>query len=80
MKEFADKTAPLPDKLAAKYIELRTLGSSPTPDPLHPGKATENSWRSATRFAKDDNLRWWFAKSPRKSASIYFKAGGRVPG
>ena len=31
MKEFADKTAPLRDKLAAKYIELRTLGNSPTP-------------------------------------------------
>ena len=27
MKEFADKTAPLRDKLAAKYIELRTLGN-----------------------------------------------------
>ena len=28
MKEFADKTAPLRDKLAAKYIELRTLGNT----------------------------------------------------
>ena len=41
MKEFADKTATLRDKLAAKYIELRTLGNSPTPDPKAIGKATE---------------------------------------
>ncbi len=33
MKEFADKTAPLRDKLAAKYIELRTLGNSPVSGP-----------------------------------------------
>ena len=40
MKEFTDKTAPLRDKLAAKRIELNTLGKSATPDPKAVGKAS----------------------------------------
>ena len=53
MKEFADKTAPLRDKLAAKYIELRTLGNSPTPDPKAIGKATEELVALRNEFAKE---------------------------
>ena len=53
MKEFADKTAPLRDKLAAKYIELRTLGNSPTPDPKAIGKATEELVALCNEFAKE---------------------------
>lgn len=41
MKDFADRTAPLRDQLSAKYIELRTLGNSPAPDPKAVGKASE---------------------------------------
>ena len=41
MREFTEKTAPLRDQLAAKYIEVRTLGQSPAPDPKAVGKATE---------------------------------------
>ncbi len=53
MKEFVDKTAPLRDKLAAKYIELRTLGDSPTPDPKAIGKATEELVALRNDFAKE---------------------------
>ena len=53
MKEFADKTAPLRDKLAAKYIELRTLGNSPTPDPKAIGKAAEELVALRNEFAKE---------------------------
>ena len=53
MKEFAAKTAPLRDKLAAKYIELRTLGNSPTPDPKAIGKATEELVALRNEFAKE---------------------------
>ena len=53
MNEFADKTAPLRDKLAAKYIELRTLGNSPTPDPKAIGKATEELVALRNEFAKE---------------------------
>ena len=51
MKEFVDKTAPLRDKLAAKYIELRTLGDSPTPDPKAIGRATEELVALRNEFA-----------------------------
>lgn len=53
MKEFADKTAPLRDKLAAKYLELRTLGDSPTPDPKAIGKATEELVALRNDFARE---------------------------
>ena len=53
MKDFADKTAPLRDKLAAKYLELRTLGDSPTPDPKTIGKATEELVALRNDFAKE---------------------------
>ena len=62
MKEFADKTAPLRDKLAAKYIEPSA-------------RRRKNSWRSATNSPRNA-ARWWTG-SPRKSALIYFKARGR---
>ena len=75
MKEFADKTAPLRDKLAAKYIELRTLGNSPTPDPKAIGNATEELVALRNEFAKERSA--MVDRSPRKSASIYFKARGR---
>ena len=75
MKEFADKTAPLRDKLAAKYIELRTLGNSPLRTRKPSARRRKNSWRSATNSPRNA-ARWWTG-SPRKSASIYFKARGR---
>ena len=61
MKEFADKTAPLRDKLAAKYIELRTLGNSPTPDPKAIGKATEEL---VDRVAKEIGINIFQGKGP----------------
>lgn len=56
MKDFADKTAPLRDKLAAKYIELRTLGNSPTPDPKAIGRATEELVALRNEFAKERGM------------------------
>ncbi len=53
MKDFAEKTAPLRDKLAAKYLELRTLGNSPAPDPKAVGKATEELVALRNEFAKE---------------------------
>lgn len=53
MKDFADKTASLRDKLAAKRLELRTLGESPTPDPKAIGKATEELVALRNEFAKE---------------------------
>lgn len=53
MQDFADKTAPLRDKLAAKYIEVRTLGESPAPDPKAVGKATEELVALRNEFAKE---------------------------
>ena len=66
MKEFAAKTAPLRDKLAAT-APLRTRKPS--------ARRRKNSWRSATNSPRNA-ARWWTG-SPRKSASIYFKARGR---
>ena len=37
----------------AKYIELRTLGNSPTPDPKAIGKATEELVALRNEFAKE---------------------------
>lgn len=53
MRDFAEKTAPLRDKLAAKYMEVRTLGQSPTPDPKAVGKATEELVALRNEFAKE---------------------------
>ena len=53
MRDFTEKTAPLRDKLAAKYIEVRTLGQSPTPDPKAVGKATEELVALRNEFAKE---------------------------
>ena len=64
MKEFADKTAPLRDKLAAKYIELRTLGNSPTPDPKAIGKATEELVALRNEFAKEIGINIFQDKGP----------------
>ena len=64
MKEFADKTAPLRDKLAAKYIELRTLGNSPTPDPKAIGKATEELSAMVDRVAKEIGINIFQGKGP----------------
>lgn len=53
VQDFADKTAALRDKLTAKYLELRTLGDSPTPDPKAVGKATEELVALRNEFAKE---------------------------
>ena len=70
MKEFADKTAPLRDKLScarSATVPLQTRKPS--------ARRRKNSWRSATNSPRNA-ARWWTG-SPRKSASIYFKARGR---
>lgn len=41
MKEYVQKTAPLRDKLQAKYLELRTLGNSANPDSQAVSKISE---------------------------------------
>lgn len=53
MRDFTEKTASLRDKLAAKYIEVRTLGQSPNPDPKAVGKATEELVALRNEFAKE---------------------------
>lgn len=53
MRDFSEKTAPLRDKLAAKYIEVRTLGQGPAPDPKAVGKATEELVALRNEFAKE---------------------------
>lgn len=53
MRDFADRTAPLRDKLAAKYLEVRTLGESPAPDPKAVGKATEELVALRNEFGKE---------------------------
>ncbi|MEI3477856.1 MAG: periplasmic heavy metal sensor [Bilophila sp.] len=73
MRDFTEKTAPLRDKLSAKYIEVRTLGQSPTPDPKAVGKATEDRWLCATSSPR--NVRPWSSVSPTKWASTSSTAG-----
>ena len=53
MKDFADKTAPLRDKLAAKYIELRTLGNSQLLTRRPSAGPRKNSWRSAMNLPRN---------------------------
>lgn len=53
MKNFDQKTAPLRDKIAAKHIELKTLGDANTPDPKAIGKASEELVSLRNEFAKE---------------------------
>ena len=73
MKEFADKTAPLRDKLAA--LSCARSATAPLRTRKPSARQRKNSWRSATNSPRNA-ARWWTG-SPRKSASIYFKARGR---
>ena len=56
LKEFDAKTAPLRDKIAAKHIELKTLGNAPTPDAKAIGKASEELVALRNEFAKERQI------------------------
>lgn len=79
MKEFADKTAPLRDKLAAKYIELRTLGNSPTPDPKAIGKA-DGRTRGAPQRIRQGTRAMVDRVAKEIGINIFQGQGAGVPG